>query len=100
VRSCFDLSGLVILLITAAWLEGTPTAARADTPSAARVKNTAETTVDIDVETQHLKEEWASEELEMLDRIEDLSARLNSFALSDLPSALDREKADAGHSFK
>jgi hypothetical protein len=76
VRSYFNLSGLVILLIMAAWLAVTPTAARADTPSAARVKNTAEKTVDIDVETQHLMEEWALEELEMLDRIEDLSARL------------------------
>jgi hypothetical protein len=141
VRSCLKPSGLVILLIMAAWLAGTSPAARADTPSAARVKNTAEKTVEIDVETQHLMEEWASEELEMLDRIEDLSARLkhtrwqvkknttfirtleekiavlnqqaaqiqevesqllpvldttldrlNSFVLSDLPSALDRRR--------
>ena len=88
-HSCLNLSGLVILLIMAAWLAGTPPAARADTPSAARVKNTAEKTVDIDIETQHLMEEWASKELEMLDRIEGLSARLWHQA-GDGPEILDK----------
>jgi len=135
-----------MLLIVAAWQAGSPPAAWADTPSASKVKKTAEKTVDIDVETQHLVENWAAEELEMLDRIETLSARLkktrwqveknttfirtleekiavlkqqaadiqevesqllpvldttlerlNTFVLSDLPTALDRRRETIAH---
>jgi hypothetical protein len=65
-----------MLFMMAAGPAETPSAAQADVPSASRVRKTAEKTVGIDVETQHLMEDWASEEQEMLDRIEDLSARL------------------------
>jgi uncharacterized coiled-coil protein SlyX len=65
-----------MLLMMAAWQTGVSPAARADTPSAARVKETAEKTVDIDVGTQQLMEGFASEEQKMLDRIEELSTGL------------------------
>lgn len=72
----FNITFLVLLLLTAAWQTGTSPAAQADTTSAARVKQTAEKTVDIGAETQQLMEAFASEEQEMLDRIEELSAGL------------------------
>lgn len=67
---------LMMLVILPAWLAMTAPAAWPDTPSAARVKKTAEKTVGIDAKTQHLMEDWAVEEREMLDRIEALSAQL------------------------
>lgn len=75
-RGCLNVTFLVLLLLTAAWQTGTSPAAQADTTSAARVKQTAEKTVDIGAETQQLMEAFASEEQEMLDRIEELSAGL------------------------
>ena len=48
----------------------------ADLSSAVRVKKTAEKTVGIDADTQHMMEDWAVEEREMMDRIEALSAEL------------------------
>ncbi len=75
-RACFNITVLVLLLLMAAWQTGTSPAARAETPFAARVKQTAEKTVNIDAETQQLEEAFASEEQEMLDRIEELSAGL------------------------
>lgn len=75
-RGCFNIAFLVLLLLTAAWQTGTSPAAQADTTSAARVKQIAEKTVDIGAETQLLMEAFASEEQEMLDRIEELSSGL------------------------
>lgn len=75
-HGCFNITFLVLLLLTAAWQTGTSPAAQADTTSAARVKQTAEKTVGIGTETQQLLEAFASEEQEMLDRIEELSAGL------------------------
>jgi uncharacterized coiled-coil protein SlyX len=75
VRGCLNITVLMLLMM-AAWQTGVSPAARADTPSAARVKETAEKTVDIDVGTQQLMEGFASEEQKMLDRIEELSTGL------------------------
>ena len=70
-RTCITILSIVMLLFST-W----PGGVSAHNTSATRVKETAEKTVGIDVDTQNLVEDWAQDKQDMLNRIETLSSQL------------------------